>query len=130
MNNPTWLQARAVLKFQERLIAEFGGSYGIRDEGLLQSALGRPQNLFAYGNPTIFELAASYAYALVRNHPFVDGNKRIGFACAVLFLETNGYRFSANEAESAIRTLALAARAMDEAAYAGWLRQNSRATKS
>ena len=82
MKEPEWVQRDTVLALQERLLAEFGGTAGIRDEGLLDSALSRPLNRFAYEKPTIFGLAANYAVGLVRNHPFVDGNKRIGFATA------------------------------------------------
>lgn len=113
------------LALQERLLAEFGGLGGLRDEGLLESALARPQQLFAYGKPSLFDLAAAYAFGLVRNHPFLDGNKRIGFTTAVVFLELNGYRFAASEADATIKTLALAARELDEADYAAWLKANS-----
>jgi death-on-curing protein len=126
VKTPLWLTKEVALKFHARLLEEFGGAHGLRDEGLLDSALGRPQHLFIYGKPTMFQLAASYASALVRNHPFVDGNKRIGFACAVLFLEINGYRFVGSEADAVINTLGLAARKIDEAAYAKWLRANSK----
>lgn len=115
-----------VLALQERLLAEFGGLSGLRDAGLLESALARPQQLFAYGKPSLFDLAAAYAFGLVRNHPFLDGNKRIGFTTAVVFLELNGYRFAASEADATIKTLALAARELDEADYAAWLKANSR----
>jgi death-on-curing protein len=98
---------------------------GIRDEGLLDSALGRPQNLIAYGQPTLHDLAASYAHGLVKNHPFLDGNKRTGFVVAVLMLELNGYHFHSQEADAALRTLALAAGEMTESAYAAWLKKNS-----
>lgn len=106
------------------LLAEFGGASGIRDEGLLDSALMRPQNLFAYENPTLERLAASYAYGLIKNHPFCDGNKRIAFTAAVLFLEINGERVIADEAEAVIQTLALAAGEQTEEAYADWLVKN------
>jgi death-on-curing protein len=99
---------------------------GLRDEGLLESALARPQQLFAYGKPSLFDLAAAYAFGLVRNHPFLDGNKRIGFTTAVVFLELNGYRFAASEVDATIQTLALAAGELDEADYAAWLKANSR----
>lgn len=115
-----------VLALQERLLAGFGGLGGVRDAGLLDSALARPQQLFAYSRPSLFDLAAAYAFGLVRNHPFLDGNKRIGFASALLFLELNGLCFSAPEAEATLKTLALAARELDEAAYATWLRKHSR----
>jgi death-on-curing protein len=106
-------------------LAEFGGLRGLRDAGLLDSALARPHQLLAYGKPTAFDLAAAYAYGLIRNHPFLDGNKRIGFTAAVAFLELNGCRFAASEADATLKTLALAARELDEAGYAAWLRENS-----
>lgn len=106
-------------------LAEHGGSDGMRDESLLDSALGRPQNLFAYGKPTLFDLAASYAFGLVKNHPFIDGNKRTAFVVAVTFLELNGRRFAANEADAAVRTLALAAGKMSEAEFSAWMKINS-----
>ena len=126
MKEPAWVHRETVLALQERLLAEFGGAAGIRDEGLLDSALARPLNRFAYEKPTMFELAANYAFGLVRNHPFLDGNKRIGFATAVLFLELNGYRFAATEVDATIQTLALAARKLGEAGYARWLNANSK----
>lgn len=126
MRTPRWVLRETVLALQERLLAEFGGLSGLRDEGMLDSALARPQQLMAYGQPSIFELAAAYAFGLVRNHPFLDGNKRIGFTTAVVFLELNGHRFSAMEADATIKTMALAARDLDEAGYAKWLKENSR----
>jgi death-on-curing protein len=125
VKEPQWVLRETVLALQERLLAEFGGLSGLRDAGLLDSALARPQHLFAYGRPDRFELAAAYAFGLVRNHPFLDGNKRVGFTTAVLFLELNGGRFAAAEAEATLQTLALAARELDEAGYAAWLRSNS-----
>lgn len=126
MKEPVWVRRDVVLAFHERLLAEHGGSAGIRDEGMLESALGRPENLFAYGKPTLFDLAASYAFGLVKNHPFIDGNKRIGFATAALFLELNDRHFGAHEVEVVLRTLALAAGEMSEADYAKWLKANSK----
>ena len=126
MRKPVWVRRDVVLAFHDRLLAEHGGAAGLRDEGLLESALGKPQNLFTYGNPTLFDLAASYAFGLVKNHPFIDGNKRIGFATAVLFLELNGLRFTAPEVEVVLNTLALAAGKMSEAAYATWLKANAK----
>jgi|SRR5215472_2057847 len=128
MKEPEWLLKETVLALQERLLDEFGGLAGIRDAGLIESALARPQQLFSYGKPTVFELAAAYASGLIRNHPFLDGNKRIGFMAAITFLESNGYGFDASEAEATEKTLALAARAVSEEAYAAWLRENSRKT--
>lgn len=125
MKEPEWVPRETVLALQERLLAEFGGAAGIRDEGLLESALGRPLNRFAYQRPTLFELAANYAFGLVRNHPFLDGNKRIGFVTAVLFLELNGYRFNASEVDATVQTFALAVRKLGENGYATWLKATS-----
>ena len=125
MTEPAWLQREVVVALQERLIAEFGGASGVRDSGLLESALARARNRFAYESPSHLELAASYAAGLVNNHPFVDGNKRIGFVAAVVFLEVNGYHFTAPEADSVIKTLALAAGEAGEADYAAWLKDKS-----
>ena len=126
MKEPVWVRRDVVLAFHDRLLAEHGGAAGVRDEGLLDSALGKPQNLFAYGKPSLFEMAASYGFGLVKNHPFIDGNKRIGFATASLFLDLNGYEFRATEVEVVLRTLALAAGEMSESAYAEWLKANSK----
>ncbi len=126
MKEPVWVLRETVLALQEELLSQFGGSAGIREEHLLDSALARPQHLLAYGKPSIFDLAASYGFGLMKNHPFVDGNKRIGFTVAVLFLEINGYRFRATEANAVVRTLALAAGEMSEAAYDGWLKANAK----
>jgi death-on-curing protein len=126
MKEPRWVLRETVLSLHERLLARFGGLNGIRDEGLLDSALVRPRHRFAYGKRNVPELAAAYAFGLVKNHPFLDGNKRIGFAVAVLFLELNGLEFTATEVDAVLQTLALAAGALDEAGYANWLRQNSR----
>ena len=126
MKEPVWILRETVLALQEELLAQFGGSAGIRDEHLLDSALSRPQHLWAYGKPSVFHLAASYGFGLVKNHPFVDGNKRIGFTVAVVFLELNDYRFQATEADAVLQTLALAAGEATEAAYSEWLKANSR----
>lgn len=125
MNEPRWVLREIVLALQDRLLSEFGGASGIRDAGMLDSALHRPENRYSYEKPNTFELAASYAFGLVKNHPFVDGNKRIGFAAASVFLQINGYSFHASEAEAVIQTLALAAGELDEAGYAKWLEANS-----
>jgi len=125
MKEPFWVLREVVFVIHEQSLTQFGGSAGVRDEGVLDSALGRPQYLFTYGKPSLFELAASYAFGLVKNHPFIDGNKRAGFVVAVLFLELNGCRFQATEVDAALRALALAAGEMSEAAYAEWLKANS-----
>ncbi len=121
MSEPVWVDMADCLALHEALIERFGGLAGVRDEGLLESALHRPLQLHAYGQPTLFELAAAYAAGIVRNHPFLDGNKRAGFTAAALFLEANGLRFAAAEEEVVGRTLALAAGALDEAGFAAWL---------
>ena len=113
----------------DRLLAEHGGSAGIRDGTLLESALARPLNLLAYGKPSIFELAAAYACGIIRNHPFIDGNKRTGFMAAFVFLGINRINFVARETDVVVRTLAVAANEIDEKAYASWLEENSRMDK-
>jgi len=130
MKLPKWVLRETVLALHERLLAEFGGRDNLRDEGLLDSALGRPQQLFAYGKPDLFDLAAAYAFGLVRNHPFVDGNKRIGLTTAILFLELNGCRFTASEADATLNTLALAAGELSEAGYSKWLKANSKRSRT
>jgi len=122
---PVWIDEWEILAFHEELLARFGGAAGIRDAGLLESALNRPHHLFHYGDPTLPELAAAYGAGIVKNHPFLDGNKRTGFLAAALFLETNGYRFEATEEEVVERTLALAAGAIGEEEYAAWLERSS-----
>lgn len=124
---PVWLLRETVLAMHDLLIAEFGGAAGIRDEALLDSALARPRNLFAYEQSPVFDLAASLAFGLIRNHPFLDGNKRVAFTSAVTFLRLNGWRVDATEVDATVRTLALAAGDMTQADYAGWLKVNSRA---
>jgi len=127
VTSPVWVRPDVVLAVHEQLLAAFGGAAGVGDAGLLDSALARPKNRREYGpNATVFDLAAGYAFGLVKNHPFVDGNKRIAFATAVMFLELNGYRFDASEADAVLRTLALAAGDLKESQYAGWLKANSK----
>lgn len=124
MKASVWLLREVVFATHERLLSEFGGASGIRDSGLLDSALARPENLLAYDRPTVFELAAAYAFGVVKNHPFIDGNKRTGFAIAVMFLDRNGQMFGATEVDATIQTLALAAGELDEPGYASWLKAN------
>jgi death-on-curing protein len=126
MKAPIWVMREVVLLAAEQSLAQFGGLAGIRDEGLLDSALEKPRNLLAYGDPSLFDLAASYGFGIVRNHPFMDGNKRAGFVVAVTFLQLNGWCLEAGEADAVLRTLALAAGEMSEGDYAAWLRANSR----
>ena len=125
MSDPVWLDREDCLAMHEKLIERFGGLQGIRDEGLLDSALNKPLHVFNYGKPTVFELAASYALGIVKNHPFLDGNKRTGFVAAALFIEANGFSFQATEEEAVLETLALAASHSTEADYAAWLERNS-----
>ena len=122
---PIWLSKAIVLAMHERLLAEHGGSAGLRDPGLLDSALARPRQLHAYGAPGISELPTAYAAGIIRNHPFVDGNKRTGFMCAWLFLAENGFRLIAREVEVVQVVTLLAASEIDEAAFAAWLRDNT-----
>jgi death-on-curing protein len=129
VKEPVWVLRETVYALHDRLLAEFGGAAGVRDEGLLESALSRPVNQLGYGSPALAELAAAYAFGLVRNHPFVDGNKRIGFTVAVLFLELNGCVFTASQVDSTVQTLALAARALDESGYASWLASHCEKSK-
>ena len=122
MKTPIWIDATDVHAFHQGMLAMFGGLAGVRDEGLLDSALNRPQHLFAYEKTELFDLAAAYALGIIKNHPFLDGNKRAGFMTAALFLEVNGLRFGAPEEEVVLQTLALAAGEIDQAAYASWLK--------
>jgi death-on-curing protein len=126
VKEPLWLTLDEVLAFHERLIAEFGGSAGVRDEGLLESALGKPKNLFACNKPTMFELAASYAFGIAKNHPFIDGNKRTGFMAAYTFLGKHQWELGPTEADATVETLRLAANDCSQADYAGWLKRNCR----
>lgn len=131
MKEPQWLDERDALILHDRLLALHGGAAGVRDVGLLQSALARPRQRFAYADaPDVVELAASYTAGIVRNHPFTDGNKRTGFVIGILFLELNGHAFSASEEDAAQAIFALAAGAMDEAGYAVFLAANVRPRKS
>jgi death on curing protein len=122
--NPEWVLPQVIKAVHQAQLSEHGGSPGIRDEGALLSALARPENLFTYETPTIFELATAYASGIVRNHPFVDGNKRTGFLAAFIFLRVNGYLLQAPEAEAVVMTLGLASREIDEAGYTKWLEDN------
>jgi death-on-curing protein len=119
---PAWIPRSAVLAIHGLLVAEHGGPAGIRDEGLLDSALASPQQHHAYGETDLFVLAAALAHAITRNHPFEDGSKRMSLALAGIFLELNGWRLEAPEAEAAAMTLALATRDIERDAFAAWLR--------
>jgi death-on-curing protein len=123
---PFWILERVVLAAHSRLLAAHGGAEGLRDSGLLQSALARPRQHYAYSSPDMIELAALYTAALIRNHPFVDGNKRTGFVVGVAFLELNGFVLQASEADATQAVLALAADDIDESGYAAWLHSNAK----
>jgi len=120
----TWINRRALLLHGESLVLH-GGAQGIRDEGLLDSALARPQNLALYGQPDVFDCAAAYAFGLAKNHPFVDGNKRAGFLGAGMFLRLNGQRLTASQQDATLTMLALAAGDIGEAEFAAWLRTHT-----
>ncbi len=126
MKKPVWLDRIDCMAIHEMMLAQHGGQAGVRDNGLLESALAKPRNHFAYGAPTLSALAASYAAGIILNHPFLDGNKRTGFLVAVTFLELNGMVFTASEESVVEKTLALAAGELNEAGYAVWLKANSR----
>ena len=127
MKEPVWLLKPAVNAVHSMMIARFGGADGIRDEGLLDSALVRPTNIYLYEeNTDIAVLAAAYAAGLIQNHPFVDGNKRIGFMAAFMFLDLNGAMLEADEISATAMTLSLAASEIEEADYAEWISANIR----
>jgi death on curing protein len=119
-----WIDRRALELLHDESIAEHGGASGLRDEGLLESALARPLNLAGYGEPDVAELAASYGVGWAKNYPFVDGNKRAAFLSVGLFLTLNGKRLVTTQAEATMTMLNVAAGTLDEAGFAQWLRQN------
>ena len=118
-----WVSEEAILAVHDEQLAQHGGGSGIRDRGLLQSALARPQNLVAYGDPDAADLAAAYAYGIARNHPFVDGNKRTAAVAGLLFLWLNGTETRIGEADLVVTMLALAAGELGEDELAAWLRE-------
>ena len=122
MSSWKWVNRKVLLLLHEESLAEHGGASGLRDEGLLDSALARPVNLALYETPDVAALAASYGVGLAKNHPFVDGNKRAAFLAVGLFLMANGYRLRATQAEATLAVLSVAASEMDEASFAAWLR--------
>ena len=125
MREPVWIDERDSLALHDRLLALDGGASGVRNLGLLPSALARPQQLHAYGDdPDTVDMAAAYMVGIARNHPFVDGNKRTAFVVGVLFLEINGYRFAASEEDATQAVLGLADGSIDETSFIRWLRAN------
>lgn len=126
MTEPIWIDEREALILHDRLLSLHGGASGVRDDGLLRSALARPRQHAAYGDaPDIVQLAAHYTAGIIRNHPFMDGNKRTGFVLGVLFLEMNGYSFTAGQVDAANAAIALASGDLDEPGYALFLKANA-----
>lgn len=126
MNEPVWLCRSFIMALHDRLMADFGGSSELRDVDRLEAALARPRQSFGYGVTELHVLAGQYASAFVKGHPFIDGNKRVGFVAAVTFLEINGLRFCAPESEAALQILALASGEMNEETFSQWLQASCR----
>lgn len=124
MTEPLWLPLEAVRDIHSEQLALFGGPDGIRDEGLLESALARPINRFSYGETDLAALAAAYAFGIARNHPFIDGNKRVAFLAMMIFLRLNGIAFTPSQADAAAAILALAAGEVEEEGLTRWIRDN------
>ena len=122
MSGWKWINRQVLLLLHDESLAEHGGASGLRDEGLLESALARPLNLALYGEPDVASLAASYGLGLAKNHAFVDGNKRAAFLAVGLFLGLNGYRLHATQADATLTVLSVAAGEMDEDEFAQWIR--------
>ena len=124
MKKWVWVDARAIVAIHDEQLAEHGGGAGMRDQKLLESALARPINLAAYEKPDAAALAASYAVALAKNHPFADGNKRTAFVALELFLALNGFNLTARDVDCVLTMLAVASGKIDESALAEWIRRN------
>jgi death-on-curing protein len=124
-----WVDKTALVLLHDESLGEHGGAAGMRDEGLFESALARPENLAAYEDPDIASLAATYGVGLAKNHPFVDGNKRAAFLAVGLFLALNGYRLCASQIDATNTMLAVAAGELSESDFAAWIRQNSKRAK-
>ena len=125
MSGWKWINRQVLLLLHEESLAEHGGASGLRDEGLLDSALARPLNLSMYAEPDLADLAASYGVGLAKNHAFVDGNKRAAFLAVGLFLALNGHRLHATQADATLTMLAVAAGDIDEVSFADWIRSHS-----
>ena len=123
---PRWLRLDVALAIHERLISEFGGDAGIRDLGLLESAIARPKQIYSYENSDLSTLAAAYTVGIVRNHPFVDGNKRVGFLASLIFLGLNKLWLTASEAMSTQAVINLVTGEITEQDFAQWLRENTK----
>jgi death-on-curing protein len=127
VKEPLWIDERDALALHDRLLALAGGAGGVRDATLLKSALARPRQLHAYAEKAdILDRAAAYISAIIRNHPFLDGNKRTGFLVGILFLEINGHRFMASEEDATQVIMRLAARSLNEKDFVKWLRGNTK----
>lgn len=124
MNEPVWLDVAEVVDMHAEQLALFGGADGIRDQGLLESALARPKNRWHYGETDLAALAASYAFGLARNHPFIDGNKRAAFHALVVFLRLNDVAFKPDPAQATAMILALAAGEVSEESLTRWIKDN------
>jgi len=124
MSDPLWITKSQAIRIHAEQLAVFGGPAGLRDEGLLESALGRPQNKWAFGESDLTALAAAYAFGIARNHPFIDGNKRAAFMVMMTFLRKNGIAFAPKPAEATIAILDLAAGEVDEEGLSRWIRDN------
>jgi death-on-curing protein len=127
MSEWRWIDRRSLLLLHDESLAEHGGAPGLRDEGLLKSALARPLHLVTYGGPDVADLAAAYSVGLAKNHPFIDGNKRVAFLALGLFLALNGKRLVVTQAEATLAMLDVAASAIDEPEFAEWIRKHLQA---
>ena len=123
-----WIDKRLLLLLHDESLSMHGGASGMRDEGLLDSALARPLNIVAYGEPDVAHLAAAYGFGLAKNHPFIDGNKRTAFLAVGLFLRLNGQRLVASQTDATLTMLQVAGSELSEPAFADWLRKNMAAT--
>ena len=124
MSDWTWVNRQVLLLLHDESLAEHGGASGLRDDGLLDSALSRPLNLALYAEPDVASLAAAYGIGLAKNHAFVDGNMRVAFLAVGLFLALNGYRLAASQVDATLTVLAVAAGELDETGFAQWIREH------
>jgi death-on-curing protein len=129
VSEPIWIDLEVVLAIHDEQLAEHGGQAGVRDRGLLESALARPRNQFEYGESSLARVAAAYAFGISRNHPFLDGNKRTSLVVAELFLELNGLEPTASDAACVATFLGLAAGELTEDDLTRWVTENSRAAR-
>ena len=125
MKEPKWISKPVVLAIHDELLAEFGGTPGLRDEALLDSALARPHNLYSYGSSNLFRLAGCYISGIVRTHPFMDGNKRTGLVIGGIFLERNGKSLEVSDVEATAVIMMLASGKMSDEKISNWLKNNS-----